>query len=117
MCEKMQKVNGARAVCPSLVDAWSCRAFPQVNRWLAATLGDEAVPQFEVTARTVDILEQLAQSSESRCRHARLLAEDRRQKAAEYQADGEAKATTVAPPISVGQARNSSDLSFKSLLI
>ncbi|XP_051903076.1 HAUS augmin-like complex subunit 1 [Hippocampus zosterae] len=65
-----------------------CEKMQKVNRWLAAALGDEAVPQFEVTARTVDILEQLARSSESRCRHARLLAEDRRQKAAEYLADG-----------------------------
>ncbi|KAM9781230.1 HAUS augmin-like complex subunit 1 [Syngnathus typhle] len=59
----------------------------RVNRWLAAVFGDEAVPQFEVTARTVDILDQLAESSEARCLHASLLAEDLNQKAAEYQAD------------------------------
>ncbi|XP_077401817.1 HAUS augmin-like complex subunit 1 [Vanacampus margaritifer] len=64
-----------------------CEKIQKVNRWLAAVFGDEAVPQFEVTARTVDVLEQLAHFSELRCRHGRLLAEDRKQKAPEYQAD------------------------------
>ncbi|XP_077361844.1 HAUS augmin-like complex subunit 1 isoform X2 [Festucalex cinctus] len=64
-----------------------CEKIQKVNRWLTAVFGDEAVPQFEVTARTMDVLEQLAQFSELRCLHARLLAEDRKQKAVEYQAD------------------------------
>ncbi|XP_049598864.1 HAUS augmin-like complex subunit 1 [Syngnathus scovelli] len=59
----------------------------RVNRWLATVFGDEAVPQFEVTSRTVDILDQLAESSEARCLHGSLLAEDLNEKVAEYQAE------------------------------
>lgn len=62
---------------------------PQVNSWLSAVFGDQAVPQFEVNTRTVDILYQLAQSSEARCSDTALLIEDLRQKASEYQAEGE----------------------------
>lgn len=62
---------------------------PQVNSWLGAVFGDQPVPQFEVNTRTVDILYQLAQSSEARCSDTALLIEDYKQKASEYQADGE----------------------------
>lgn len=51
--------------------------------------GEQVVPQFEVNTRTVDILYQLAQSSEARCSDTALLIEDLKQKAAEYQAEGE----------------------------
>lgn len=62
---------------------------PQVNSWLSEVFGDQPVPHFEVNTRTVDILFQLAQSSEARCRDTALLSEDLKQKASEYQAEGE----------------------------
>ena len=60
-----------------------------MNSWLSAVFGDQPVPQFEVNTRTVDLLHQLAQSSEARCSETALLTEDLRQKAAEYEAEGE----------------------------
>ncbi len=62
---------------------------PQVNSWLSTVFGDQPVPNFEVNTGTVDILYQLAQSSEARCSDTALLVEDLKQKAAEYQAEGE----------------------------
>lgn len=62
---------------------------PQVNSWLGAVFGDQSVPHFEVNTRTVDVLYQLAESSEARCSDTALLIEDLKQKASEYQADGE----------------------------
>ncbi|XP_015235250.1 PREDICTED: HAUS augmin-like complex subunit 1 [Cyprinodon variegatus] len=59
----------------------------KVNSWLGAVFGDQPVPQFEVNSRTVDILYQLAQSSEARCSDTSLLIEDYKQKTSEYQAD------------------------------
>ncbi|XP_012714167.2 HAUS augmin-like complex subunit 1 [Fundulus heteroclitus] len=59
----------------------------KVNSWLGAVFGDQPVPQFEVNTRTVDVLYQLARSSEARCSDAALLIEDYKQKASEYQAD------------------------------
>lgn len=60
----------------------------QVNSWLSSVFGDQPVPHFEVTSRTVELLHQLAQLSEARCRDTALLVEDLRQKASEYEADG-----------------------------
>ncbi|XP_047235551.1 HAUS augmin-like complex subunit 1 [Girardinichthys multiradiatus] len=64
-----------------------CEKIKKVNSWLGAVFGDQPVPQFEVNSRTVDILYQLAQSSEARCNDTALLIEDYKQKASEYQAD------------------------------
>ncbi|KAK5611650.1 hypothetical protein CRENBAI_013255 [Crenichthys baileyi] len=64
-----------------------CEKIKKVNSWLGAVFGDQPVPQFEVNTRTVDILYQLAQSSEARCSDTALLIEDYKQKASEYQAD------------------------------
>lgn len=47
------------------------------------------MPHFEVNTRTVDILYQLAQSSEARCSDTSLLIEDLKQKTSEYQAEGQ----------------------------
>lgn len=66
-----------------------CRIYPQVNSWLSAVFGDQPVPQFEVSTRTIDVLYQLAQSSEARCSDTAHLIEDLKQKTSEYQADGE----------------------------
>uniref|UniRef100_A0A3Q0RMV6 HAUS augmin-like complex, subunit 1 n=1 Tax=Amphilophus citrinellus TaxID=61819 RepID=A0A3Q0RMV6_AMPCI len=65
-----------------------CEKIKKVNSWLGAVFGEQAVPQFEVNTRTVDILHWLAQSSEARCSDTALLIEDLTQKAAEYQAEG-----------------------------
>ncbi|XP_072230776.1 HAUS augmin-like complex subunit 1 [Leuresthes tenuis] len=64
-----------------------CDKIKKVNSWLSAVFGDQPVPQFEVNTRTVDILYQLAQSSEARRSDTALLIEDLKQKASEYQAD------------------------------
>ncbi|XP_059207570.1 HAUS augmin-like complex subunit 1 [Centropristis striata] len=65
-----------------------CEKIKKVNSWLSSVFGDQPVPPFEVNTRTVDILYQLAQSSEARCSDTALLTEDLRQKASEYQAEG-----------------------------
>ncbi|XP_034539558.1 HAUS augmin-like complex subunit 1 [Notolabrus celidotus] len=64
-----------------------CEKINKVNSWLSSVFGDQLIPQFEVNTRTVDILYQLAQSSEARCSDTALLIEDFKQKAAEYQAE------------------------------
>ncbi|XP_060910955.1 HAUS augmin-like complex subunit 1 [Labrus mixtus] len=64
-----------------------CEKINKVNSWLSSVFGDQPVPHFEVNTRTVDILYQLAQSSEARCSDTALLIEDLKQKTAEYQAD------------------------------
>ncbi|XP_005807112.1 HAUS augmin-like complex subunit 1 [Xiphophorus maculatus] len=64
-----------------------CEKLRKVNSWLGVVFGDQPVPPFEVNTRTVDILYQLAQSSEARCSDTALLIEDYKQKTSEYQAD------------------------------
>ncbi|XP_026184468.1 HAUS augmin-like complex subunit 1 [Mastacembelus armatus] len=65
-----------------------CEKINKVNSWLSTVFGDQPVPQFEVNIRTVDILYQLAQSSEARCRDTALFIEDLKQKTSEYEAEG-----------------------------
>lgn len=60
----------------------------KVNSWLSSVFGDQPVPHFEVNTRTVELLYQLAQSSEARCSETALFIEDLKQKASEYEADG-----------------------------
>ncbi|KAF3840756.1 hypothetical protein F7725_006618 [Dissostichus mawsoni] len=62
-------------------------------------------PHFEVNTRTVDILFQLAQSSEARCRDTALLSEDLKQKASEYQAEG----AHIRDVLLQGRLKNASD--------
>ncbi|KAM4545505.1 HAUS augmin-like complex subunit 1 [Odontesthes bonariensis] len=64
-----------------------CEKIKKVNSWLSTMFGNQPVPQFEVNTRTMDLLYQLAQSSEARCSDTALLIEDLKQKASEYQAD------------------------------
>ncbi|KPP67934.1 HAUS augmin-like complex subunit 1-like, partial [Scleropages formosus] len=59
-----------------------------VMQWLKKVFGEQTIPEFEVNTRSVDVLYQLAESSEARCGEVALLLEDYRQKAAEYQAEG-----------------------------
>ncbi|CAN9501868.1 unnamed protein product [Ophioblennius macclurei] len=65
-----------------------CEKTEKVNCWLQAVFGEDSVPQFEINTRTVEILYQLMQGSEARCRDTCLLVEDYKQKAAEYEAEG-----------------------------
>lgn len=47
------------------------------------------MPRFEVNTRTVDVLYNIAESSDARCRDTTLLIEDLKQKSSEYEAEGE----------------------------
>ncbi|KAG9353672.1 hypothetical protein JZ751_011794 [Albula glossodonta] len=60
----------------------------KVSQWLAKIFGDQTPPEYEVNTRTVDILYHLAENSEVRCKEVSLLIEDQKQKAEEYQSDG-----------------------------
>uniref|UniRef100_A0A8C1KQB6 HAUS augmin-like complex, subunit 1 n=1 Tax=Cyprinus carpio TaxID=7962 RepID=A0A8C1KQB6_CYPCA len=60
----------------------------QVSQWLKKVFGQQPVPEFEVNTRTVEILYELAESSEMRCREAEMLIEDHKQKTEEYSSDG-----------------------------
>uniref|UniRef100_A0A3B1JBK8 HAUS augmin-like complex, subunit 1 n=1 Tax=Astyanax mexicanus TaxID=7994 RepID=A0A3B1JBK8_ASTMX len=65
-----------------------CEKSKRVNRWLGSVFGDQTVPDFEVNTRTMDLLDQLVQLSEARCEEVKLLTDDHKQKASEYQSDG-----------------------------
>lgn len=65
-----------------------CEKSKRVNRWLGSVFGDQTVPDFEVNTRTMDLLDQLVQLSEARCEEVKLLIDDHKQKASEYQSDG-----------------------------
>ncbi|XP_062867824.1 HAUS augmin-like complex subunit 1 [Trichomycterus rosablanca] len=65
-----------------------CEKNKRVSRWLGEVFGAEAVPQFEVNTRTIELLDQLTQFSELRCTEVSLLTEDYAQKATEYNSDG-----------------------------
>lgn len=60
-----------------------------MSQWLKKVFGQQPVPEFEVNTRTVEILYELAESSEMRCRETELLIEDHKQKTEEYSSDGE----------------------------
>lgn len=59
-----------------------------MTQWLRKVFGQQPVPEFEVNTRTVEILYELAESSEMRCREVELLIEDHEQKTEEYSSDG-----------------------------
>ncbi|KAK6494345.1 HAUS augmin-like complex subunit 1, partial [Huso huso] len=59
-----------------------------VTQWLSNIFGDQPIPRYEVNTRTTEILYQLAECSEARCRDVVLLTEDLEQKAAEYGTEG-----------------------------
>ncbi|XP_015267000.1 PREDICTED: HAUS augmin-like complex subunit 1, partial [Gekko japonicus] len=60
----------------------------KVALWLKKTFGDQPIPPYEADARTVDILYELAECSESRDGDVVLLIEDMKQKTEEYESDG-----------------------------
>uniref|UniRef100_A0A8C2GQU8 HAUS augmin-like complex, subunit 1 n=1 Tax=Cyprinus carpio TaxID=7962 RepID=A0A8C2GQU8_CYPCA len=65
-----------------------CEKSKIVSQWLRKVFGQQPVPEFEVNTRTVEILYELAESSETRCREAELLIKDHEQKTEEYGSDG-----------------------------
>lgn len=56
-------------------------------QWLTKVFGDQAIPEYEVNTKTIDILYQLAEYSDARCNQVSLVIEDHKQKTVEYQAD------------------------------
>lgn len=67
----------------------------QVTLWLKKIYGNQPVPQYEVNARTIDILYELVECNEARDRDVSLLIEDMKQKATEYEAEGEFEAPVL----------------------
>lgn len=65
-----------------------CEKTIKVTQWLSNIFGDQPIPHYEVNTRTMEILYQLAECSEARCRDVVLLTEDLKQKAAEYGTEG-----------------------------
>lgn len=65
-----------------------CEKNIKVTQWLSNIFGDQPIPHYEVNTRTTEILYQLAECSEARCRDVVLLTEDLEQKAAEYSTEG-----------------------------
>uniref|UniRef100_A0A8B9NWH9 HAUS augmin like complex subunit 1 n=1 Tax=Apteryx owenii TaxID=8824 RepID=A0A8B9NWH9_APTOW len=59
----------------------------RVTLWLKKVFGDQPIPQYEVNAKTIDILYELAEHNEARDRDISLLIDDMKQKAAEYEAE------------------------------
>ncbi|XP_010581276.1 PREDICTED: HAUS augmin-like complex subunit 1 isoform X2 [Haliaeetus leucocephalus] len=59
----------------------------RVTLWLKKIYGNRPVPQYEVNARTIDILYELVECNEARDRDVSLLIEDMKQKATEYEAE------------------------------
>ncbi|KFP23297.1 HAUS augmin-like complex subunit 1, partial [Egretta garzetta] len=59
----------------------------QVTLWLKKIHGSQPIPQYEVNARTVDILYKLLECNEARDRDVSLLIEDMKEKTAEYKAE------------------------------
>ncbi|XP_066502416.1 HAUS augmin-like complex subunit 1 [Hoplias malabaricus] len=64
-----------------------CEKSLRVNKWLDSIFGQQAVPAFEVNARTIEVLDQIVRTSEARCEEVRMLITSRRQKASEYSSD------------------------------
>ncbi|MBN3282318.1 HAUS1 protein, partial [Polyodon spathula] len=65
-----------------------CEKTIKVTQWLSNIFGDQPIPHYEVNTRTTEILYQLAECNEARCRDVVLLTEDLEQKAAEYGTEG-----------------------------
>ncbi|KAF6088090.1 HAUS augmin like complex subunit 1 [Phyllostomus discolor] len=61
----------------------------QVAAWLKKIFGDHPIPQYEVNPRTTEILHHLAERNRVRDRDVHLVIEDWKQKASEYESEGE----------------------------
>uniref|UniRef100_A0AC11CLY8 HAUS augmin like complex subunit 1 n=1 Tax=Ovis aries TaxID=9940 RepID=A0AC11CLY8_SHEEP len=62
----------------------------QVAAWLKKIFGDHPIPQYEVNARTTEILYNLSERNRVRDRDVYLVTEDLKQKAKEYESEGAA---------------------------
>lgn len=60
--------------------------------WLKKIYGNKPIPEYKASTRTIDILYDLAECTEARGRDVSLLIENMKQKAAEYEAEGEFEA-------------------------
>uniref|UniRef100_A0A8D2HHC6 HAUS augmin-like complex subunit 1 n=1 Tax=Urocitellus parryii TaxID=9999 RepID=A0A8D2HHC6_UROPR len=63
----------------------------QVAAWLKKIFGDHPIPQYEVNPRTTEILYHLSERNKVRDRDVHLVIEDLKQKASEYESEGESK--------------------------
>lgn len=94
MCEKNKRVSSVlnetemRKCIFGVFPLCLTRAVMQVSCWLETVFGAEGVLDFEVNTRTIELLDQLVQISELRCKEVSLLTDDYSQKAAEYSSDG-----------------------------
>ena len=61
----------------------------KVAAWLKKIFGDHSIPQYEVNPRTTEILHHLAECNRVRDRDVCLVIEDLKQKAREYESEGE----------------------------
>ncbi|XP_057556385.1 HAUS augmin-like complex subunit 1 isoform X1 [Hippopotamus amphibius kiboko] len=61
----------------------------QVAAWLKKIFGDHPIPQYEVNPRTTEILHHLSERNSVRDRDVYLVTEDLKQKAREYESEGE----------------------------
>nr|KAF6422451.1 HAUS augmin like complex subunit 1 [Rousettus aegyptiacus] len=61
----------------------------QVAAWLKKIFGDHPIPQYEVNPRTTEILHHLSERNRVRDRDVHLVIEDLKQKASEYESEGE----------------------------
>nr|KAF6358315.1 HAUS augmin like complex subunit 1 [Pipistrellus kuhlii] len=61
----------------------------QVAAWLKKMFGDHPIPQYEVNDRTTEILHHLSERNRVRDRDGHLVIEDLKQKASEYESEGE----------------------------
>ncbi|XP_016080532.1 PREDICTED: HAUS augmin-like complex subunit 1 isoform X2 [Miniopterus natalensis] len=59
----------------------------QVAAWLKKIFGDHPIPQYEVNPRTTEILHHLSERNRVRDRDVRLVTEDLKQKASEYESE------------------------------
>ncbi|XP_030893317.1 HAUS augmin-like complex subunit 1 isoform X1 [Leptonychotes weddellii] len=59
----------------------------QVAAWLKKIFGDHPIPQYEVNARTTEILHHLSERNRVRDRDVYLVIEDLKQKASEYESE------------------------------
>ncbi|KAK1337774.1 hypothetical protein QTO34_002408 [Cnephaeus nilssonii] len=59
----------------------------QVAAWLKKIFGDHPIPQYEVNARTTEILHHLSERNRVRDRDGHLVIEDLKQKASEYESE------------------------------
>ncbi|XP_058133598.1 HAUS augmin-like complex subunit 1 isoform X1 [Dasypus novemcinctus] len=59
----------------------------QVAAWLKKIFGDHPIPQYEVNARTTEVLYHLSECNKARDRDVSLVIEDLKQKASEYESE------------------------------